>query len=66
LWATVAAVRSQLDTEQPFKQPVQEVRIEVDKVGVAQQVSKLTGTDYFKKLRGKANDLCDMIEDAHK
>jgi tetratricopeptide (TPR) repeat protein len=66
LWDTVAAMKSQLATDQPFEQPVQEVRIEVDKVGLAQQVSKITGTDYFKQLRGKANDLRGMLVDAHK
>ncbi|MEZ4862717.1 MAG: hypothetical protein R3C14_15485 [Caldilineaceae bacterium] len=66
LWATLAAVRSWLDSEPLLTQPIQEVRIEVDKAGVAQQVSKITGTDYFKQLRGKANDLRAMIEDAHK
>ena len=50
LWATVAALRSQFGSEAQPTQPVQEVRIEVDKGGVAQQVSTITGTDYFKQL----------------
>ena len=66
LWATVAAMKGQVDSEPQQTQPVQELRIEVDKVGVAQQVSKITSTNYFKQLRGKANDLRSMIEDANK
>ena len=41
---------------------LQELRIEVDKARQSQQVSKITGTDYFRQLRGKANDLRDMLE----
>ena len=48
--------------EQQLKQQVQELRIEVDKARQAHQVSKITGTDYFKQLRGKANNLRDMLE----
>ncbi|MEZ4708148.1 MAG: hypothetical protein R3A44_13135 [Caldilineaceae bacterium] len=45
LWATVAALRSWLDSEPQLTQPAPEVRIEVDKAGVAQQASKIMGTD---------------------
>ena len=48
--------------EQRLRQQVQELRIEVDKARQTQQVSKITGTDYFRELRGKAGGLRDMLE----
>lgn len=48
--------------EQRLQQQVQELRIEVDKSRQSQQVSKITGTDYFRELRGKASNLRDMLE----
>jgi hypothetical protein len=48
--------------EQRLKQQVQELRIEVDKARQRQQVSKITGTDYFRELRGKASDLRNLLE----
>jgi DNA-binding response OmpR family regulator len=48
--------------EQRLKQQVQELRIEVDKARQSQQVSKITGTDYFRQLRDKASDLREMLE----
>jgi hypothetical protein len=48
--------------EQRLKQQVQELRIEVDKARQSQQVSKITGTDYFRQLRNKASDLREMLE----
>jgi len=48
--------------EQRLKQQVQELRIEVDKARQHQQVSKITGTDYFRELRGKAGGLRTMLE----
>jgi DNA-binding response OmpR family regulator len=48
--------------EQRLKQQVQELRIEVDKARQSQQVSKITGTDYFRELRGKAGGLRSLLE----
>ncbi len=55
-------IREVYAREQRLQQQVQELRIEVDKARQSQQVSKITGTDYFKQLRGKANDLREMME----
>lgn len=55
-------IREVYAREQRLQQEVQELRIEVDKARQSQQVSKITGTDYFRQLRGKANDLRDMLE----
>jgi hypothetical protein len=38
------------------------LRIEVDKARQNQQVSKITGTDYFQQLRGKATDLRNLLD----
>jgi two-component system cell cycle response regulator len=51
-----------LRREQRLKQQVQELRIEVDKARQAQQVNKITGTNYFQQLRGKANALRDLLD----
>ncbi|MEZ4622229.1 MAG: cyclic nucleotide-binding domain-containing protein [Caldilineaceae bacterium] len=48
--------------EQQLQQQVQELRIEVDKVRQAQQVDKITGTDYFQQLRTKASDLRNQLK----
>jgi len=48
--------------EQKLKQQVRELRIEVDKARQAHQVSQITGTDYFRQLRSKANNLRDMLD----
>lgn len=48
--------------EQRLKQQVQELRIEVDKARQARQVSQITGTDYFKGLRSRANNLRDLLD----
>ena len=55
-------IREVYAREQRLQQQVQELRIEVDKARQTQQVSKITGTDYFQQLRGKANNLRDMLE----
>lgn len=47
--------------EQRLKQQAAELRIEVDKARKAQQVSQITGTDYFKQLRGQAQDLRHLL-----
>ena len=52
-----------LRREQQLKQQVQELRIEVDKARQAQQVNKITGTDYFQQLRGKATDLRNLLDE---
>ena len=48
--------------EQRLKQQVQELRIEVDQARQSQQVSKITSTGYFRELRGKADDLRNLLE----
>jgi len=55
-------IREVYAREQRLQQQVQELRIEVDKARQAQQVNKITGTDYFRQLRGKANDLRNLLE----
>ena len=52
-----------LRREQQLKQQVQELRIEVDKARQTQQVNKITGTDYFQQLRGKAGDLRNLLDE---
>lgn len=52
-----------LRREQQLKQQVQELRIEVDKARQSQQVNKITGTDYFQQLRGKAGDLRNLLDE---
>lgn len=56
--------REFLRREQQLKQQVQELRIEVDKARQTQQVYKITGTDYFKQLRGKAHDLRNLLDES--
>ena len=51
--------------EEQLEQQVHKLQIEVDKVRQARQVSKITGTNYFKQLREKAQDLRDMLEEAN-
>ena len=48
--------------EERLRQQVQELRIEVDQARQSQQVSKITGTSYFRELRGKAGDLRNLLE----
>jgi two-component system, cell cycle response regulator len=48
--------------EQQLKQQVRELCIEVDKTRQAQQVGKITGTDYFQALRSRAGDLRKVLE----
>jgi len=48
--------------EQRLKQQVQELRIEVDQARQSQQVSKITGSSYFRELRGRAGDLRNLLE----
>jgi CheY-like chemotaxis protein len=51
--------------EEKLQQQVHKLQIEVDKVRQARQVSQITGTNYFKQLREKAQDLRDMLEEAN-
>ena len=48
--------------ERRLKQQVAELRIEIDKGKQAQQVEQITGSAYFKALRGQANDLREQME----
>ena len=48
--------------EQRLQKEVQELRIEVDRARQAQQVEKITGSDYFQQLRNKAGDLRNILE----
>jgi len=43
--------------EERLKSEVHELKIEIDKAKQAREVAKITGTDYFKQLREKANKL---------
>lgn len=51
--------------EQKLRQEIQQLRIEIDKTKQAQQVSQITGTDYFKQLREKADNLRQMLKGAN-
>lgn len=53
------------EREARLQQQVHKLQIEVDKVRQARQVSQITGTNYFKQLREKAQDLRDMLEEAN-
>jgi two-component system, cell cycle response regulator len=55
-------VRDYHRREQQLKQEVRELRIEVDKTRQAQQVGKITSTEYFQGLRGKAGELRKFLE----
>lgn len=55
-------VRDYHRREQQLKREVRELRIEVDKTRQAQQVGKITGTDYFQQLRGTAGELRKLLE----
>ncbi|MCX6045746.1 MAG: cyclic nucleotide-binding domain-containing protein [Chloroflexi bacterium] len=55
-------IREVYAREQRLQQQVQELRIEVDQARQTQQVNKITGSDYFQQLRGKANNLRDLLE----
>ena len=49
--------------EQSLRQQVQCLQIEIDKSRQTEQVSSITGTDYFRDLRGRAGDLRTMLQD---
>jgi PleD family two-component response regulator len=48
--------------EQHLKQQVQELRIELDASRQARQVAEITGSDYFRELRGQAGALRTIID----
>ena len=48
--------------EDQLKAQVLELRIEVDKVRQAQHVDKITGSDYFQQLRGRASELRQLLD----
>ncbi len=51
-------MRHEVDSrEQRLKQEVRELKIEIDKSRQSAEVKKITGTDYFKNLRDKADKL---------
>ncbi len=58
-------VREVYAREQRLQQQVQELRIEVDHARQAQQLSQITGTDYFQQLRHKAHDLRKLLDGQH-
>jgi CRP-like cAMP-binding protein len=49
--------------EQKLRQEIQQLRIEIDKTRQTHQVSQITGTDYFKQLRSKADSLRSMLQE---
>jgi CRP-like cAMP-binding protein len=55
-------IREVYAREQRLQRQVQELRIEVDHARQARQVNQITGTDYFRQLRGKASDLRNLLE----
>ncbi|MFN8444099.1 MAG: cyclic nucleotide-binding domain-containing protein [Caldilineaceae bacterium] len=55
-------IREVYTREQRLQQQVQELRIKVDKARQAQQVDKITGTDYFQQLRNKAGKLRNQLQ----
>ena len=48
--------------ERRLKQQVAELRIEVDKAKQTQQVKQIVGSDYFRQLRGQADELREKLE----
>ena len=50
--------------ERRLKQQVAELRIEIDKSKQEKEVKQITGSDYFKALRGQADSLRDLLEKA--
>jgi DNA-binding response OmpR family regulator len=48
--------------ENKLKKQIQELKIEIDQSKQAKKVAEITDSDYFKSLRGQANDLRSIIE----
>ena len=60
-FSTMAAeVRAREDR---LRQQVQELRIEIDESRQAQKVAEITGSDYFRDLRGRAEELRRLRDD---
>jgi nitrogen fixation/metabolism regulation signal transduction histidine kinase len=49
--------------EQQLKREMQQLRIEIDEVKRAQEVSQITGSDYFQELQRKARELRQRSHD---
>lgn len=49
--------------EERLREQVRELRIEIDQGRQAQRVAEITGTDFFRDLRGRAADLRRIIRD---
>jgi DNA-binding response OmpR family regulator len=49
--------------EDRLRQELRDLRIEIDEQRQARKVAEITGTEYFKNLRGRAKDLRKIIED---
>lgn len=48
--------------EDRLRREVAELRIEIDEAKQAERVAEITGTDYFRDLRGRAADLRRMVD----
>lgn len=56
-------VREYHRREQDLKQEVRELRIAIDRNRQGQQVSGITGTDYFRDLRDRASSMRKLLDD---
>ncbi|MDP8904009.1 MAG: response regulator, partial [Chloroflexota bacterium] len=52
--------------EQRLRQQVQELRIEIDEARQAARVAEITGTEYFRDLRSRADDLRRSVRQSDK
>ena len=57
-------VREVKAREESLKKEIMELRIEIDESRRAQDVSQITGTDYFRDLQAKARAMRDRMEEA--
>ena len=48
--------------EDRLRREVAELRIEIDEAKQAQRVAEITGTDYFRDLRGRASELRKLVD----
>jgi DNA-binding response OmpR family regulator len=49
--------------EERLRREVAELRIEIDEAKQAQRVAQITGTDYFRDLRGRAAELRRLMDE---
>lgn len=49
--------------EERLRREVAELRIEIDEAKQAQRVAEITGSDYFKELRGRATELRRLVDE---